>query len=117
MVKIENYIFGCMTIDGKDYKHDILITPDGVIAKRRDDLSETGHHLSRDEMAELLKTEPEVVVIGNGKSGVLEVEPEAKSLCKVENVKLEIYDTSKAIKKFDWYSGKKRLAAIFHLTC
>ena len=119
MVKIEHYIFGSITIDGKDYKEDVLITTSGRVARRKTELSRSDHEISKDEMQDLLKQNPdvEVVIIGTGKSGVATVTSEAENLCKQKGIKLEIMPTDQAIGRFNWYWGKEKVAGIFHLTC
>jgi len=117
MIKIDDYKFGVITINSKDYKEDVIITINGDIAKRKTELSKNNHEFSKKEIADVLKQDPEVLVIGTGKSGVAEVKPEAEKLCKEKNVKLEAKPTSQAIGRFNWHQGKHKVAAIFHLTC
>lgn len=119
MVKIENYIFGVITIDGKDYKHDVLIGTNGAVGRRAHELSANDHEFSKEEIADLIGKNPdvEVIIIGTGKSGVARVTDEAQKFCKVKGLHLEIYPTDQAIHRFNWYQGKNKVAAIFHLTC
>ena len=119
MVKVDNYLFGCITVNKKDYKDDIVITPDGAVIARKTELSLNDHDLSEEEVQILIDMAPEVIVIGNGKSGALQVSPEAREACVSNGIQLIVDKTSAAINKFNWLAkdGKQRVAALFHITC
>lgn len=119
MVKIDNYIFGCITIDRKDYKDDVMITPDGAIVSRKIELSNSDHDLSEEEMNVLIDMSPEIIMIGTGKSGALQVSPEAREACVSNGIQLIVDKTPDAITKFNYLSkdGRQRVVAIFHITC
>ena len=119
MVKVDNYIFGCITIDRKDYKDDVMITPDGAVISRKMELSNTDHDLSEEEINVLIDMSPEIIVIGNGKSGVLQVSPEAREACVSNGIQLIVDKTPDVINKFNYLAkdGRQRVAALFHITC
>jgi len=119
MAKIEDYKFGVITVDGKDYKEDVLIGTSGKVAKRKTELSKNNHEFSKEEIKDLLEnnSDAELVIIGTGKSGFAKVTSEAEKFCANKGVQLEVAPTDKAIDRFNWWQGKKKVAAIFHLTC
>ena len=116
MAKIDNYIYGCITINRKDYKKDIYITANNAVVTRKRTLNRNTLEVSPAEIKFLLKAEPDVIVIGTGKIGWLKVPKEIPKLCKKANVKLEIFTTKKAGNRFNWYFGKNRVAGLFHIT-
>ena len=67
---IDSYSFGSMTVDGKEYTADLMIFPDRV---RPDWWRQEGHLLRLGDLAEVLKYAPEVLVIGKGAAGIMQV--------------------------------------------
>lgn len=115
---IDSIEFGKIVIDGKSYSYDVVIDAEGRVLKRSD-VSQTyygSHHvICTEEIKQLLKTKPQVIVIGTGQYGACRLEQNVEKICKVENVKLIVEPTPKAIKTFNQLKEKK--AALFHLTC
>lgn len=115
MTHIDSTEFGSITVDGKKYEHDIKILIDGRILRRWG--PKGSHEICLEEFKEILeeKPQPEVIVIGNGQSGVAKVEEKAIEEIKNRNIKLIIDKTPNAIKIFNKIKEKK--AGIFHVTC
>jgi len=115
MLKINDYQFGSITIDGQNYRSDILINK-GKIEKRNKVGTEnySGH-------APLLITENipwdcEELIIGTGKNGVMKVDSKIIEKAKELKIKLTILPTPLAIAKFN-QADQNKTNAIFHLTC
>jgi hypothetical protein len=110
---IEKVEFGKIVIRGKEYTSDLYIFWDGEIIER-----ERSHTITKKELEEVLLKEPEIVVIGTGQAGMVEVEEDAKKLAETENIELIEKPTSEAAKIFNnLLKEKRRVAGIFHLTC
>src|SRR3990172_5886613 len=105
-IKIDNYIYGCLTINKKDYLSDMYVTADHAVVKRKSTLAKTSLVVYPGEIEFLLKEEPEVLIIGTGKIGWLRIPKEIAKLCEKANVKLEVYTTKKATNIYNWYQGK-----------
>ncbi|MGB9675254.1 MAG: MTH938/NDUFAF3 family protein [Candidatus Nanoarchaeia archaeon] len=118
MIKIDNFIYGCITINGKDYKEDVYIFPNGTITTRKCSLEGKTHlEVSADELTLLSKDEPEAIIIGTGKHGGLSLSQEAINLCREKGIKIEAFVTQKAANRFNWYVEKgKKVAGLFHIT-
>lgn len=82
---IETCSFGLIVIDGKKYTSDLIIYPDGDIADywRR----KSGHRLSSDDIGELIKSGPEVIIAGTGVSGLMKSEKELEGLLHKKNIR------------------------------
>lgn len=106
---INSTSFGHVTVNGKDYPHDIWLFADGTI-KRRD----TDHDFSGKEF-EMISKGADTVVVATGQSGVCRVSGEAKQLAQEKGVKLIIEETPEAIETFNKIEGKKAIAV--HVTC
>jgi len=114
-MKIEHYEFGKITIEGKTYSSDIIVFPDRVIP---DWWRKEGHQLCIEDISEVIKYSPEIIVVGTGAYGVLVVLEETKKFLEQKNIKLIICSTKDAVKKFnELISQNKKTVGCFHLTC
>jgi hypothetical protein len=112
---IESYIFGRMVIDGKEYSSDVIILPnrakDSWWRKR-------GHSLLVEDVEEFIrKTKPEVIVLGTGKYGALEVLSETKEYLSTRGIDLIAEKTDEACKTYNRLAQTKKVLGAFHLAC
>ena len=112
---IEHYAFGQMTIDGTIYRADLLIFPDGRV--RADWWREEGHRLCLDDVSDLLATEPELLVVGTGASGLMKTEPELERRLREANIELRTAPSAEAAAVYNEQTPNRKVAACFHLTC
>lgn len=115
---VEEYRFGYMKIGGKQYRHDLIILPDGSIIDNW--WRKEGHRLGLDDITEILRAKPEILVVGTGFYGVMEVSSEVKKALAERRVELIIQDTRKAVETYNKTissESRRRIAAAFHLTC
>ena len=111
---IEDYSFGRMVIEGQSYSSDLLICDDKIKANW---WREEGHNLSLADLRWVLKQNPDVLIIGNGKSGVMTVPQDLQQQLKSE-VDLIVEKTAQAVKTFNQQQENNlTVAAGFHLTC
>jgi len=130
---IEEYHFGSITISGKTYNHDVEVRWTGAA---RGEPSPPGlevlkwwrkesHFVYPEDIKRAIKKNPEVIVIGTGESGVMEVGEEAKKEVEEKGIELIIDATEEAVKTFNIIKeesekeeGKqRRVIGLFHLTC
>lgn len=115
MVKINSSEFGEITVDGKTYASDIYVCYDGELKETR--LLER-HLFSKEELSFLLKKNPEVIVIGTGQYGLVEVSKDVKTITSKRGIELIKASTQEAIKKFNELIEKgRKVAGFFHVTC
>ena len=112
---IESYEFGRIVIDGREYRADIIILPDRVVA---DWWRLAGHNLAPEDLKEVVAAEPKILVVGNGAYGAMEI-PEATVLhLESRGVKVEKYDTAGAVARYNELAAAgEAVAAALHLTC
>ena len=110
-MEINSTSFGYVTVNNKTYNQDIWIFVDKTIEQRT-----KNHIFSTDELELLSKDNPEIIIIGTGQSGCVEIEEKAKQLAKEKNIELITEITPIAIKKFNELKDKK-IAAAIHVTC
>lgn len=113
--------FGSITIDGREYEHDVVVGPDGIrerekwISKERQG---TSHRFTRQELTEYLEDagDVEVVVVGTGQYGRLSLLDEARELLREKDIELVEAKTPRAIKEYE-RRDKGITLGIFHVTC
>jgi hypothetical protein len=115
MVLINSTEFGSITIDGKIYYTDVIVSWDGEIKEAR---TFARHFFDSNEFEQLMRKNPEVIVIGTGDSGYLKVSDEARKLCKQRNVEIIDIVSKKAIEKVNENLKRgKRVIGFIHITC
>jgi len=112
---IESYRFGEIRVDGVRYTSDLIILPSGVKPNwwRRE-----GHRLSLEDLEEVLREKPEILVIGTGYSGLMRVPKELIEHLRAEGIEVMVQRTGEAWKTYNQLSREgRRVAAALHLTC
>ncbi len=112
---IEHYTFGSMTIKGKRYDSDLKIVQNKVIPNwwRKE-----GHKLFYEDIMDIIETQPEILIIGTGASGLMQVDLELKNYLKEKGISVIIRKTGEAASEFNrFYEEGKKVAGAFHLTC
>ena len=111
---IEDYEFGRYRIDGKEYMYDITIV-DGEIGTWD---SRDTHSLKAEDVKKLVEAEPEIIVIGKGASGALDVPEDIIDYIKDNGIEAIIEDTGKACREYNRLVKEgRKVAAIMHGTC
>ncbi|MDI6699119.1 MAG: MTH938/NDUFAF3 family protein [Candidatus Saccharicenans sp.] len=111
---IENYSFGRMVIGGKSYTADLIIIGDEIFPNwwRRE-----GHSLCLEDLGPVLAARPEVLVIGTGAYGAMDVPYETERFLEERGIEVIWKPTAEAVEIFNRLTGRKKAAAAFHLTC
>lgn len=114
MTLIDSYSFGVIEIDDRRYRSDVIIYPDKV-----DDgwWRCQGHNLVPDDIVAILDYNPEVLVIGTGYYGAMEVSPEVRKKTESRGIKLVVEKTGQAVRIFNKLAEKNKVVAALHLTC
>lgn len=112
--QIESYQFGRITIDGKAYHKDVIILPERVIAGwwRKE-----GHALHPEDLAAVLEAAPEVLVVGQGASGLMRVAQDTEQALRDAGIELIALPTGRAVETYNRLRGERAVAAALHLTC
>jgi len=124
--EIEKVKFGSIRIAGQTYKHDVVISLDGKVRKRKKKLSKaiygTSHIISLDEIKHVYKTgsapdigKPEVLIIGTGQFDRVRLSDQARSYLDALDVQVVMAAVPKAIR--DWNKAQGKVIGLFHITC
>jgi len=112
-VNIEGTKFGEITINGKPYDSDMTVYWNGKIEYRTKE-----HIVEVGELLGILRTEPQVIVIGIGQEGVLKIAPEVNQIAEHKKISVYAEKTGKAIELFNAFAKEgKKVVGIFHVTC
>jgi len=110
-MKINSYSFGRITIDNKTYNQDIIIYPNKITTWWRKE----GHELNPEDITEIIKKNPDLLIIGTGAHGLMKVKEETKEILRKRNIEFISAKTEEACRIFN-ESSRKVIAAL-HLTC
>jgi len=120
MVHFEKTWFGGVRINGQDFSQ-VLVVGEEIEerdAQRLNQLYGTTHRIGPWEVEKLLSNKPEIIIIGNGQSGVLEVTSEVEEKIRASGAELKVLLTPEAISEFNkLYQEGKKVNALIHTTC
>jgi len=113
-MKINSYRFGEIVIDGKEYTSDVIIFKDSVKANW---WRAEGHSLCIDDLKEVFKKKPEMLIVGTGKMGVMDVPQNVVDYVTNQGIKIMICMTDEACERFNEMIKEYNVVAALHLTC
>jgi len=112
--KIEAYRFGRMVVDGEPHTRDLILLPDRVIGNW---WRQEGHRLVLADLKEVLTAAPEVLVVGTGAFGMMQVTEETRRALETAGIALRAAPTGEAVHLYNDLRERQRVAGAFHLTC
>jgi hypothetical protein len=112
--QVDSFRFGQMVIDGDKHTEDLIVLPDRVISNW---WRERGHRLSAKDLQEVFTAQPEVLVVGTGAHGAMNIPLETRRTLQKNGTELRIAETGRAWRLYNHLREKHKTAAAFHLTC
>jgi hypothetical protein len=112
--KIEAYRFGHLVVDGETHSKDLIILPDRVVSGW---WRQEGHVVHPDDLAVVFDADPEILIVGQGAYGRMQVTSEANQSLQAANIKLVALPTEQACQTYNQMRAHRRVAAALHLTC
>ena len=111
---IDDYSFGKIVIHGEVYTSDVIVYSDRVDASwwRKE-----GHYLQKEDLYDIIKARPEIVIIGTGNWGVMKVPDETLNFLASKGITAYAERTEKAVALFNLEQKNKKVIGAFHLTC
>ena len=117
--KIDHTKFGAITVEGTVFEHDIIIRQDGQVKKRKKKLSKaiygTSHVISLDEARHIHEEGADLLIVGTGQYGLVELSEEAADYFKRHKCHVESSPTPEAIQA--WNKAEGAVIGLFHVTC
>jgi hypothetical protein len=113
-MRIDDYSYGHIVIDGREERRDVIITRSGVHANwwRKE-----GHALHLEDLTPVLEETPEVLLVGTGTDGNMRPAPGLVESLKEKGIEVEVLSTFDAVRRFNELLGIREAAAALHLTC
>ncbi|MHA2365044.1 MAG: MTH938/NDUFAF3 family protein [Candidatus Hodarchaeales archaeon] len=115
---ITNYEFGKIKINDLTYTSDLILTRTEIISNW---WRIEGHNLHMDDLQEIIKRKSNIdlLIIGNGKSGVMKVPQVVIDHLEKLGIKTIVKKTKEAVNEYNKliHEENKRIAAAFHLAC
>jgi len=114
-MKIDSYAFGAITINGQTYHQDLIVLPDRILPNWR---RTRGHSLDIEDIPEIIACEPDILIVGTGTYGAIDIPPKTRTEITGRNISLLAAPTERACAFFNEHMDKGANAAgAFHLTC
>jgi hypothetical protein len=113
-MKITNYRFGYIEIDGNPYDSDLIILTDHVVERwwRRE-----GHSLAPDDLLDVIELKPHILVVGTGKSGQMNISQSTQQFLESKGIIVRAAPTVEAVELFNKLQESNFVIGAFHLTC
>jgi len=111
---IEDYEFGRITIDGTTYTSDVIIYPDHVDGGW---WRNEGHRLCLDDLRDVIAAKPEVLVIGTGEQGVMQVPDDVRRELTAHGIEVIVAKTGDACARYNELALQKKAVAALHIAC
>jgi glucokinase len=111
--------FGEVTVGSKTHERDIYITVDGRVKKRKKAIAKerygSSHVIGPEELGAVCKGGPEVLFIGAGHSGRVELNEEGQRFLAQRMIEFHALPTPEIVDAYN--ESKQRKAALIHVTC
>ncbi|MBD3172935.1 hypothetical protein GF326_10725 [Candidatus Bathyarchaeota archaeon] len=112
---IDNYSFGKIVVEGKEYTNDLIIYPDHI---QKNWWRKKGHRLGLSDLDEVLDYDPDILVIGQGTFARMKVSKEVYEALEERGIEITAEKTGKAIDTFKKLLKEDEIVvAALHLTC
>lgn len=114
-MKIDSYQFGQMVVRGVTYRNDIIVFENHIVASW---WRKKGHEVQVEDLEEVLQQkETEVLVVGKGEPGYMDLRPETKKALEDRGMEVIVLPTKQAWKKYNTLRESRNAVGAFHLTC
>jgi len=121
-MRIDSYSFGVMKVDGVEYSADLIVFASrgaGSLDRIKSNWwRKQGHSLAIEDIDDVFDFKPDVLIVGIGASGLMQIPASTKKALQEEAIVLIAENTGRAWQLFNEQiqKGKKAVGA-FHLTC
>jgi hypothetical protein len=110
-VRIDSYDFGRIIVDGKAYTNDVIIFTGRV---KDNWWRKEGHALHIEDIELAVAEKQEVLIVGTGKYGMLNVLPETKEYIESKRIELIVEPTDKTCEIYNKMSEDKKSCGCFY---
>lgn len=112
---IDSTEFGSITVEGRTYYSDVLVDWNGRVEEVK---LRTRHLFDEPEFSKIKDRRPEILIVGTGQSGLVEVSERVRKMCDKFGIELKEAPSKEAIELFNEALRKeKKVIAFIHVTC
>lgn len=111
---IESCSFGQICVRGTTYRADLIIFPDRILSNW---WRTEGHALHMEDLEEVMREKPEVLIIGTGQAGVMAVPRDVIRNLEKAGMRVIVKKTPEACETYNQLQDREKVAAALHLTC
>ncbi len=115
-MRIDEYHFGKLVVGGKPYDSDLMICGEDLHQKwwRKE-----GHSLCLEDLEWMLDRSPEILIIGKGSAGCMEVPIDVVEELRKRGIEVRVAKTEQAVELYNEMVQRetRKIGATFHLTC
>jgi hypothetical protein len=112
---ITEFSFGRIVINGMAHTNDIKVVKGHIVP---DWWRKSGHCVEIEDVQDILDADPEILVIGKGQPGYMNLSENLRKLLEKKEIQLIEEPTSKAIQTFNrLLDVGKNVSAGFHVGC
>ncbi len=122
---IDGTVFGSITIQSEQFKHDVVIRLSGKIKKRKKKLSRvrdpvtgaagSSHTISLAEAKHVYQKGAELLIVGAGQFGLVSLSEEAAAYLQRKDCRVQLLPTKEAVGA--WNKAEGAVIGLFHVTC
>ena len=114
-MRIEDYAFGRIVVEGRTYVHDLIIFPDRIEPNWR---RRRNHRLGLEDLRDVLPSGPAFLVVGRGAHRGMHIPLETEVGLLDHRLTLVEGDSREMCRVFNHYLAEgKHTVGAFHLTC
>lgn len=96
---IELYTFGKMLIDGREYRQDLMILPNGTVIDQW--WRKSGHVLSIHDLDPIIESSPAILIVGSGQYGMMKPDTSLLDQLRRMGIQTRIMPTEEAVRTFN----------------
>lgn len=112
MLGIRYCLFGEVAVGPSVYRNDVIVFPERVAPWRR----RQNGAVTPDDIDEVLRYEPEMVIFGNGFAKRVEVQAEVREYLRKRGIRYMVFSTPRASEIYNRHLGIGRVAACLAIT-
>ncbi len=113
-MRVDDYRFGSIVVEGREYKNDVIIFPNYV---ESDWWRKSGHELCLKDLASVLDSRPRTLIVGTGHNGRMKVLDETTDRLRDIECELVVRKTAEACEVYNARRDEDGIIACLHLTC
>jgi len=111
---IDSYVFGRMTVDGREYTSDLIILPGRILYPW---WRAEGHRLILKDLEDVFAAPHQILIVGTGFMGAMRLDEEVRVHAEQAGIRLLVEKTRGAVKAFNRFTPDHKVCGAFHLTC